>query len=97
MRATLIAAALLLAGCSEAKKQFDEGFKQQFEQSFSTSCAKGAADQGVPADKMDKVREMCACTAKALVAKYGVSELTAMGTGANKEAIEAAAQGCIPK
>lgn len=97
MRATLIAAVLLLAGCGEAKKQFDDGFKQQFEQSFATSCAKGAADQGVPADKMEKVREMCACTAKTLVSKYGVTELTAMGTGANKEAIEAAAQGCMAR
>ena len=97
MRATLIAAALLLAGCSEAKKQFDDGFKQQFEQSFTTSCAKGAADQGVPEEKMEQVRALCTCTAKALVAKYGVSELTAMGAGSNKEAIEAAAQGCIPR
>lgn len=95
MRISMVVVLLLSAGCSEAKKSFDDGFKAQFEKSFVQSCADGARKAGAPEAQMGKVNELCSCTARTLLAKHTTSELTAMGAGSNQEAIEAAAKGCL--
>jgi len=95
MRIAVVVAALLLGACSDAKKSFDDGFKAQFEKSFVQSCVEGAQKAGAPAERLAKVNELCACTARSLLAKHTTTELAAMGAGGNQEAIQAAAQGCV--
>lgn len=94
MRNLSIAIVLLLAACGDAKKNFDEGFKQAFEKNFAESCTKGAMDGGVPAENKPKVEQLCGCTAKKLVARHTTVELTAMGAGRNQELVEAAVKEC---
>jgi hypothetical protein len=95
MRIAFIVAAVLLGACSDAKKSFDDGFKLQFEKSFIESCVDGARKAGAPEERMPKVNELCACTAKTLLTKHSTTELASMGAGGNQEAIQAAAQGCM--
>jgi hypothetical protein len=97
MRKTILAAVLLLAACGDAKKQFDEGFKSSFEKSFAESCTTSAMNGGVPAEKRGVVESFCGCVGKKLVDRHSVTQLASLGTGANKELVEAAAQECKPR
>lgn len=64
--------ALGLAGCGEMKEAAAEGFKTEFVKSFTTECAKAAANTGVPTDKLNQI---CECTATELVETQSVTEL----------------------
>ncbi len=95
MRNVYVAVALLLTvACGDAKKNFETGFKQSFEKNFSESCTKGAMDSGVPEDRRAAVTQVCACTAKKLVERHTITELTAMGSGSHQDKVEAAVKEC---
>jgi hypothetical protein len=96
MRNALLAVVLLLAaGCGDATKSFETGFKSSFEKNFAESCTKGAMDGGrVPEERRAAVVQVCACTAKKLVERHGVTELTAMSAGSGQDKVEAAVKEC---
>jgi hypothetical protein len=97
-RTLSIAIVLLLAGCGDAKKNFETGFKTAFEKNFTESCTKSAMDGGkVPADQKPAVLEFCGCVAKKLVERHSMTELASLGGGGSQEKIEAAATECAPK
>ena len=70
-----LAAAMTLAGCGEAKKELDDGYKKQFVDSFVKSCQVSASESGAPADIAATV---CRCAADELVAKYGPAQLMSL-------------------
>jgi hypothetical protein len=76
LMAGLILALVMLCGCRESKKNFDESFKQSFETSFVKSCTESATKTGAPEAK---ATGKCSCVAKHLVNKYSVTELENLG------------------
>ncbi len=95
MRNICVAIALLLTvACGDAKKNFEAGFRSSFEKNFAESCTKGAMDSGVPEARRAAVTQVCACTAKKLVERHTMTELTAMGTGSHQDKVEAAVKEC---
>src|SRR5690606_23854964 len=67
-----VCAALLLTGCDQAQKGFEDGFEKQFTETFTRSCEAGATRAGAPADKVD---EVCKCAADELAKTHSPSEL----------------------
>jgi len=57
----LLAATLLLAGCSDFKQGFNKGFENSFEKSFQDSCRQAASKNGAPSDVVNKY---CGCAMK---------------------------------
>jgi hypothetical protein len=95
MRNVCVAIALLLTvACGDAKKNFEAGFRSSFEKNFSDSCTKGAMDSGVPETRRAAVTQVCSCTAKKLVERHSMTELTAMGSGSHQDRVEAAVKEC---
>ncbi len=75
MRHSVIVLATMLlglSGCGEVKEAAAEGFKTEFVKSFTTECAKAAANTGVPTDKLNQI---CECTATELVETQSVTDL----------------------
>lgn len=96
MRKTMIAAVLLLAACGDSAKKFEEAFKTSYEKNFVESCVKGAMDKGLPAEKKPLVENFCGCTAKKLVERYSMTELTSMSAGKEQQKMQAAVEECKP-
>ncbi len=95
MRNVCVAIALLLTvACGDARKNFETGFKTSFEKSFAESCTKGAMDSGVPENRRAAVTQVCSCTAKKLVDRHTITELTAMSSGSHQDKVEAAVKEC---
>ena len=72
MRMTVIAAgALLLAGCGDAKKGFDEGFDTKFHEGFVKSCVNSAVKAGAPSAT---ATTLCECTSDKIKEKFSTAE-----------------------
>ena len=82
-----LAGLVALAGCGEAEKAFDDGYKTQFVESFTRTCQSSATKGGAPAEVAASV---CKCAADELVAKYSPGELLSLS---DEEALPVM-QGC---
>jgi len=68
---TIAVGALLLAGCGEAKKGFDEGFDTKFHEGFVKSCVESAVRAGAP---QETATTLCNCTSDKIKGKFSTAE-----------------------
>lgn len=65
------AAALALAGCGGAKKDFDENFDKSFHESFFKSCVDSAVKAGA---QQAAATRLCSCTSDKIKAKFSTKQ-----------------------
>ena len=67
----VLALAGLVAGCGEAKTEFDDSFNKSFHEKFISSCVSSATKAGAP---QDMATTLCTCASDKVKERYSVRQ-----------------------